>query len=108
MNQVVLDFNNAVASLRQLVSGINEHAQMLALASNELREASVNSGRAVGEVATVVEELTKASSEQATQVEQTANTINELGELVRTVSAIQRIRLPCRKKSPLRLMLARK
>jgi methyl-accepting chemotaxis protein len=86
MNQVVLDFNHAVESLRQLVGGINEHAQMLALASNELREASANSGRAAGEVATVIEELTKASSEQAKQVEQTATTINELGELVRTVS----------------------
>ncbi len=86
INQVVLDFNHAVGSLRQLVSGINEHAKILALASSELQEASANSGRAAGEVATVIEELTKASSEQAKQVEQTANTINELGELVRIVS----------------------
>lgn len=86
INKVVLDFNQAVEGLRRLVRGINEHAQMLALASNELRDASVNTGKAAGEVATVIEELTKASSEQTKQVEQTANTINELGSLVRTVS----------------------
>lgn len=86
INQVVEGFNQALVSLRRLVGDINEHAQMLSLASNELRDASVNSGRAAGEVAVVIEELTKASSEQAGQVEQTAHTINELGELVRTVS----------------------
>ena len=82
----MMGFNNAIKSLRNLVADINEHAQILTTASNELKDASNNSGRAANEVAIVIGELSKTSATQADQFGQTADTINELGELVRTVS----------------------
>ncbi len=84
---VVNGLNNALASLRQLVSGINEQSVMLFTASKELKDAASESGRSASEVARAMEELAHSTQEQARQISQTVETINELSELVRLVSA---------------------
>lgn len=85
--QVVKGLNDAIVSLRKLVGGINEQAQLLINASKELRDASNDSGRSAAEVARAMEELAKASSEQANQITRAVDTITELGNIVRRVSA---------------------
>ncbi len=86
VNELVSGFNEAIASLRKLVTHIEEKAQGLTTASIELKDASTSSGKAAAEVAVVIEELAKSSMEQAGQVQFTSNTVAELSQLVTVVS----------------------
>ncbi len=86
VNELVKGFNEAIASLRKLVTHIEEKAQGLTIASMELKDASTSSGKAAAEVAVVIEELAKSSMEQAGQVHFTSNTVAELSQLVTVVS----------------------
>lgn len=80
-------FGKMVGSLRKLVKGINEDSDTLALASRELKNASIDTGKSAVEVAKTMEELARASSEQAGQNNEAVNSINALAELVRQVSS---------------------
>lgn len=84
---VVNGLNNALASLRKLVGGINEQSSMLFSASKELKDASAESGRSASEVARAMEELAQGTQEQARQISQTVEIVKELSELVKKVSA---------------------
>jgi methyl-accepting chemotaxis protein len=84
--QLVDGFNHAIVSLRNLITHINEQAQTLAIASRELRSASVESGRSAAEVAKAVECMAKASQEQTIQINETVNNVTQLGYLVNKVS----------------------
>ena len=79
-------FNQAVASLRQLVQGIDGQAQGLYEASQELKNAAAETGRSATQVATAMEELATGATEQANQISQAVTTIERLSELVRKVS----------------------
>lgn len=86
ISAVVNGLNNALASLRKLVGGINEQSSMLFSASKELKEASAESGRSASDVARAMEELAQGTQEQARQISQTVETVKELSELVKKVS----------------------
>lgn len=79
--------NRSIAGLRELVRGIDEHADMLFVAGKELKDASSGTGRSAAQVAKAMENLALASSEQARQINQAVVTINSLSELVHKVSA---------------------
>jgi methyl-accepting chemotaxis protein len=78
--------NKAISGLRKLVTGIEEQSHMLYRASQELKNASSETGKSAAEVATAMEHLSKASSEQADQTTDAVKNINILGDLVRQVS----------------------
>ncbi|HYH04558.1 MAG TPA: methyl-accepting chemotaxis protein, partial [Bacillota bacterium] len=62
---VVRGLNHAIGGLRELVRGINEQSEMVLYAGKELTAASVDSGKSATEVARAMEELARASSDQA-------------------------------------------
>jgi methyl-accepting chemotaxis protein len=78
--------NQAIAGLRELVRGINDQAQALFLASQELKSAASETGRSAGQVATAMEELAVGATEQANHTNQAVVTIEHLSELVRKVT----------------------
>ncbi|HEY8463011.1 MAG TPA: HAMP domain-containing methyl-accepting chemotaxis protein [Bacillota bacterium] len=79
--------NRAISSLRELVGGVNEHSNMLYIASQELKHSSSETGRTAVEVAKTMEELSHAATEQADQTTAAVNNINILAGLVRQVSS---------------------
>jgi methyl-accepting chemotaxis protein len=78
--------NQAIGSLRELVRGITEQSGYLFAASKELKEASSETGLSAAQVATSMEELAKASTEETNQISQTVDTVNQLSGLVRQVA----------------------
>lgn len=85
--QVVKGLNDAIYSLRNLVTGVGEHAELLFTAGKELSVAANDTGKSANEVARAMMELAEASSEQAGEVNKTVATIDELSELVKKVSS---------------------
>ncbi len=79
-------FNRALAGLRKLIQGINQESEFILIASKDLKDASIDSGRSASEVARAMEELTSGSNEQSDQINRTVSTVTELSELVRKVS----------------------
>jgi methyl-accepting chemotaxis protein len=86
INQLVDSLNNAIQSLRVLITKINEQARGLARASNELSDASNESGRASAEVALAIENMARAAAEETNQISQTVVNVTHLGDLVEKVS----------------------
>lgn len=86
VRNMMVAMGKAINGLRNLVMGINEQADALLLASNELKGASADTGRSASQVAKAMEELAKASSDQTEQITQAIETINLLAGLVRRVS----------------------
>ena len=85
--QVVKGLNDAIHSLRNLVTGVGEHAELLFTAGKELSVAASDTGKSANEVARAMMELAEASSEQAGEVNKTVSTFDELSELVKKVSS---------------------
>ncbi|HYH04099.1 MAG TPA: methyl-accepting chemotaxis protein [Bacillota bacterium] len=85
--QVVKGLNEAIYSLRNLVTGVGEHAELLFTAGKELSVAANDTGKSANEVARAMMELAEASSEQAGEVNKTVATFDELSELVKKVSS---------------------
>lgn len=83
---VIGSLNKAIYSLRELVGGIDEQSNMLYIASQELKDASDETGKSATEVARAMEELSRGSSEQADQTTEAVKNINVLSGLVRKVS----------------------
>lgn len=79
-------FNRALSGLRDLIKGINQESEFLIIASKDLKDASIDSGRSASEVARAMEELASGSNEQSDQINRTVSTVTELSELVRRVS----------------------
>jgi methyl-accepting chemotaxis protein len=79
--------NQAIIGLRELVTKINEQSATILKDSIDLKSATFENNSSAAQVATAMEELSKASSEQAHQVSQAVITIQLLAELVRKVSA---------------------
>ena len=86
VTSVIDSLNKAIRGLKELVSGIDDQAGMLYIASKELKDASNDTGRSASEIAKTMEELARTSSEQANQTSDTVQNINSLSEMVRQVS----------------------
>jgi methyl-accepting chemotaxis protein len=80
------ELNKAIVDLREMVRSINEQSDYLYSASKELKAASNENGHSAAEVATTMDELAKASSEQVTQINQAVETNQLLSEFVQRVS----------------------
>lgn len=86
MRSMGTSLNRAISGLRQLILKINSHAETLFAASNEMLNASNESGKSAAEVSRAMEELAKGATEQAEQINQIVINMTELAELVNTVS----------------------
>lgn len=86
VREMATGLSRAINGLCALIQGINQQSDVLFAASQELKEASGDTGRSATQVAQAMEELSKASSEQSEQIEQAVETINLLSQLVRKVS----------------------
>ncbi|MGD9156007.1 MAG: methyl-accepting chemotaxis protein [Bacillota bacterium] len=86
VNKLIDGLNHAVASLRNLVTNISEHAYIVSRAGKELREASNESGKSASEVARAMENMTQSSVEQSSDISAMANNITQLGQLVTNVA----------------------
>lgn len=84
--QVVAGLNQAIGSLRGLVREVDRQAEVLFLASEELRQASVDTGQSAAQVARSMEELAKATTEQTTHISRAVDTVDRLAGLVRKVT----------------------
>lgn len=82
----ILEFNKAIAGLRELVIRINRESDVLLSSSNELKGATHETRQSAQQVAIAMEDLAKASSEQASQITQAVDTIQLLSDLVTKVS----------------------
>ncbi len=83
---MVIALNNAIRGLRSLVFRINQQAEHLYIASQELSIVSNETGRSATEIAKAMDELARGTSEQAEQINATVRSVNELAELVDKVS----------------------
>jgi methyl-accepting chemotaxis protein len=90
VSNVIGSLNKAILALRDLVRGINEQANMLYSAGQELRSASNETGKSAVEVARAMEDLSRGSAEEANQITQVVAHINVLSDLVREVSTEMR------------------
>lgn len=82
----VRSLNEAVAGLRSLVQAINEQADAVFVAGNELTQSSADTGQTASQVAAAMEELSMGAAEQAGQTNQVVERAKELAELVREVT----------------------
>lgn len=87
VTEALEELNQATYSLRILVKGINQQSDVLFIASEELKEGITDTGHSATQVAQAMEQLAKASSEQAVQINHAVDTIRLLSELVRKVSS---------------------
>jgi methyl-accepting chemotaxis protein len=78
--------NMAIFGLRELVGDIDEQSSLIHNASQELKDVSEENGKSALEVTRAMEDLTRASTEQAEQTTTAVNSINGLANLVREVS----------------------
>lgn len=82
----VRSLNEAVTGLRSLVQAINEQADAVFVAGNELTQSSADTGQTASQVAAAMEELSMGAAEQAGQTNQVVERAKELAELVREVT----------------------
>ncbi len=84
---MALGLNRAIASLRQLVTGIHRQSQALHAAGDELKGAAAGTGVAAGQVAAAMAELARASVAEADQTRRAVLAIDRLSALVGAVGA---------------------
>jgi methyl-accepting chemotaxis protein len=77
-------YNDATATLRELVGSLADSAGVLAAASQQMASSSEEAGRAVSEIAHAVGDVAQGAERQVRSVEQARQATEEVGEATRS------------------------